>query len=73
MYLQNKYYLHFKDTGNNKYVLELDKTINFTRITKSGLLSVCASATKENPNIISIFGESLMPTKINVTNNIFHS
>jgi hypothetical protein len=71
LYLQNKYYLHFKDTGNNKYVLELDKTINFTRITKSGLLSACASATKENPNIISIFGESLMPTKINVTNNIF--
>jgi hypothetical protein len=69
--LQNKYYFHFKDTGNNKYVCELDKTINFTRISTSGLLSVCASATKENPNIINIFGESLMPTKINVTNNVF--
>jgi hypothetical protein len=69
--IENKYYFGFKDTGNNKYVCELDKTINFTRITKSGLQSICASATREEPNIISIFGESLMPTKINVTNNVF--
>lgn len=69
--IDNKYYFHFKDTGNNKYVCELDKTINFSRLPKSGLLTVCASATIENPNTISIFGESLMPTKINVTNNVF--
>ena len=69
--IENKYYFGFKDTGNNKYVCELDQTINFTRIAKSGLLSVCETATIEDPNTISIFGESLMPTKINVTNNIF--